>query len=176
MKSDPVLRDDLLSDRAEALLLELVARTDKQDPTKMIKSVYFLDDPTRPVGHPKQRIAQAAALKQAGWDWQRIYERFGVPEETRGRNKGLRGATAPTQRAMFRWRVKATLRRNRRKYSGVIRMLKKLFPGPFPYLYEVTIKFVARGQERPRVFAHRSILPRLRAHLLEPTASPKGGA
>lgn len=176
MKSDPVLKDHLLSDRAEALTLELVARTEKRDPTQMIKSIYWLDDPTKPVGHPRQRIAEAAALKKAGWDWQRIYEQFAVPKENRRRKAGLRGETSPTQRAVFRSRVKSALGRKRRKYAGVIQRLKKLLSGPFPYLYEVTIKFLAPGQERPRAFAHRSILPRLLAHVVRLPISPTGGA
>jgi hypothetical protein len=176
MKSDPLFNYTQFTDHGEALTLERVADIEKRDPAKMEKAIYWLDDPTKPVGRPRQRIAQAAALKESGWGWQRLYDRFEVPKENPKKGGGLKGSTPATSRAVFRSRVKAELRRKRRRYEGTIQRLKKLFPGPFPYLYQVTIDFVPAGGSRPLVYAHRSILPLLRAHRVTLPTAPTGSA
>lgn len=177
MRSDLLVKHMLFSDEAEALTLERAARTEGQDPTQMLKTIQWVDDPTKPVGHPRRHIAEAADLKAAGWTWTQIYERFGIEKQNRARAHGLRGSTPLTQRAKFRLKVKKAMRRKYRK-SRLIQRLKKLFPGPFPYQYEVSIKFLGPGEKRPLVFAHRSILPLLpaRAYPLRLPISPQGGA
>lgn len=176
MKSDPLFKYIQFSDRGEALTLERVADIERWDHTKMEKAIYWLDDPTKPVGRPRKRIAQAAALRESGWSWQRLYDRFEVPKGNPKKSGALRGEAPETPRAVFRSRVKAELRRKRRKYHGAIERLKKLFPGPFPYLYQVTINFVPTVGGRPHVYAHRSILPFLRAHNVTFPTAPTGGA